>query len=254
MSIKKESGNTLSSSKGIAHILVVIVLLIGLVAAVYLVQTKTNFLPKAASLDYTSAPINPPKTQPYLHITDPAGGTIWRLGQNVKIKWIYQGNKKLDIYVRSTTNDKAISKILSGGENTGYFDWTVESLPAGTYQVLLRGSNGSESNSGIMSIEVSGSAYLKIIKPAADEILIKGVPYRIRWERGGNPKVDLYWKSLNNPNKPVKFATAINNFGYYTWDTKNVPIKNKSFEQFQIIIKGSEGSSIDSGIFTLKSP
>jgi hypothetical protein len=243
------------SQSGFAPILVIILLLIGLAAAVYLVQTKTNFFPHAAS-GPISGPISKtptPTPAPYLTITDPAAGTVWKTGQTVRIKWNYSGNIKLDIYVKSTTNPNMIGRILTGGNNFGFFDWVVSSdYPTGNYQVLLRGSSGSQSDSGIIKIEKV--SYLTITKPAPGEVVQKGGKYRVTWDSAGNSKVDIYWRSVPYPAKIARFATGVNNVGYFDLDTSAIPINNNISEQFQILIRGSDGSSNDSAAFTLTAP
>lgn len=52
----------MANQKGFAHILILVLLLAGVGAGVYLVQTKTSFLPKAYNKKSTSTPISHPIT------------------------------------------------------------------------------------------------------------------------------------------------------------------------------------------------
>ena len=147
---------SVNNQKGVAHILVILILLIGLAAGYYLVNyTKTNLKPKA-------------------YVSSPVGGGIFDLvgkgscadvpgKQKIAVSWITSKTPQFKSYepdLKAVNEKGDITGSIGGlkclGANSNYFEFPGTYSSQGIYRVIVSGFTGPNCDSPDGDIKSEG--------------------------------------------------------------------------------------------------
>jgi hypothetical protein len=217
-----------------------------------------------------AAPLKPVSIS-MLHITTPAGGETWTIGQTKTITWTHSnvsGNLRLDLYRGGTAPQNKIGTITGNtAVATGSYLWEVgkylggKALPETGYIIVIKSDTPNlVKTSGSFSLAAAAPAdsarpasqavqlpsalkRISITDPRRAEMLHKGIPYTIKWTalNLNQAKLKLQLMNLQGTTVMRDIANDILNTGTHSWTPPMDLPDEKTF--YKIRIQTTDGAT-----------